>query len=58
LGLCNPVHVLAQGHVIATGSPDEIQKDDAVIDAYLGDDYLLDSDNSATRRMAIEGSTS
>jgi ABC-type branched-subunit amino acid transport system ATPase component len=58
LGLCNPVRVLAQGHVIATGSPDEIQKDVAVIDAYLGDDYLLDSDNSATRRMAVEGSAS
>ena len=58
LGLCNPVRVLAQGHVIATGSPDEIQKNDAVIDAYLGDDYLLDSDNSATTRMAVEGSAS
>jgi ABC-type branched-subunit amino acid transport system ATPase component/ABC-type branched-subunit amino acid transport system permease subunit len=40
LGLCNPVHVLARGACICTGTPDEVQADPAVLDAYLGEDYL------------------
>jgi ABC-type branched-chain amino acid transport systems, ATPase component len=43
LGLCDPIRVLARGSVIAEGSPEEIQRDPAVLDAYLGDDYMLDS---------------
>jgi branched-chain amino acid transport system permease protein len=39
LGLCDPVHVLARGLTMASGSPDRIQRDPAVIDAYLGDDF-------------------
>lgn len=42
LGLCDPVHVLARGRHMATGTPDEIQKDPAVLDAYLGDDFVLE----------------
>jgi ABC-type branched-subunit amino acid transport system ATPase component len=42
LGLCDPVHVLARGRTMASGTPDEIQRDPAVIDAYLGEDYELD----------------
>jgi ABC-type branched-subunit amino acid transport system ATPase component/ABC-type branched-subunit amino acid transport system permease subunit len=42
LGLCDPVHVLGRGRVMATGTPQEIQNDPAVIDAYLGDDFVLD----------------
>ena len=42
LGLCDPVHVLARGRTMATGTPDEIQRDPAVIDAYLGDDFVLE----------------
>jgi len=42
LGLCDPVHVLARGRTMASGTPDEIQRDPAVIDAYLGEDYDLD----------------
>ena len=42
LGLCDPVHVLARGRDMAHGTPEEIQRDPAVIDAYLGDDFVLD----------------
>lgn len=42
LGLCDPVHVLARGKTMATGTPQQIQRDPAVIDAYLGDDFQLE----------------
>lgn len=42
VGLCDPIRVLARGAVISQGSPEEIQKDPLVLDAYLGDDYLLE----------------
>jgi ABC-type branched-subunit amino acid transport system ATPase component/ABC-type branched-subunit amino acid transport system permease subunit len=42
LGLCDPVHVLARGRTMATGTPEQIQADPAVIDAYLGDDFVLE----------------
>ncbi len=47
LGLCDPVHVLARGRTMATGTPEQIQADPAVIDAYLGDDFVLE-DKAAT----------
>ena len=39
LGLCDPVHVLARGATMASGTPAQIQTDPAVIDAYLGEDF-------------------
>jgi ABC-type branched-subunit amino acid transport system ATPase component/ABC-type branched-subunit amino acid transport system permease subunit len=42
LGLCNPVLVLARGQTIASGAPDEIQRDSKVLDAYLGEDFRLE----------------
>ena len=34
--LCNPVHVFDQGAQIFTGTPEEVQTNPAVLDAYLG----------------------
>jgi ABC-type branched-subunit amino acid transport system ATPase component/ABC-type branched-subunit amino acid transport system permease subunit len=42
LGLCNPVLVLARGQTIAHGTPDEIQRDPQVLDAYLGEDFRVE----------------
>jgi branched-chain amino acid transport system permease protein len=42
LGLCNPVVVLARGDTICHGTPDHIQRDPKVLDAYLGEDFVLD----------------
>jgi ABC-type branched-subunit amino acid transport system ATPase component/ABC-type branched-subunit amino acid transport system permease subunit len=44
LGLCDPIHVLARGSCICSGTPSEVQADPAVLDAYLGDDYLLEQE--------------
>jgi branched-chain amino acid transport system ATP-binding protein len=33
------IYVMARGKVIAKGSPDEIQNNKEVIEAYLGADY-------------------
>jgi branched-chain amino acid transport system permease protein len=41
LGLCDPVLVLAQGACICHGTPDHIQRDPKVVDAYLGEDFVL-----------------
>jgi branched-chain amino acid transport system permease protein len=43
VGLCDPIRVLARGAVISQGTPEQIQKDPLVLDAYLGDDYLLEA---------------
>jgi branched-chain amino acid transport system permease protein len=41
LGLCDPVLVLASGACICQGAPDHIQRDPKVLDAYLGEDFVL-----------------
>jgi branched-chain amino acid transport system permease protein len=43
LGLCNPVHVLARGACLCSGTPDAVQHDPAVLDAYLGEEYLVEA---------------
>ena len=34
--VCSYVHVLDFGRIIASGTPDEVQRNSAVLDAYLG----------------------
>ena len=54
VGLCDPIRVLARGAVIAEGSPEQIQKDPLVLDAYLGDDYLLEAPSKSTNTPVVE----
>jgi branched-chain amino acid transport system ATP-binding protein/branched-chain amino acid transport system permease protein len=42
LGLCEPVCVLARGRMICQGTPQVVQADPAVLDAYLGEDFKLE----------------
>jgi ABC-type branched-subunit amino acid transport system ATPase component/ABC-type branched-subunit amino acid transport system permease subunit len=43
MGLCDPVRVLARGTTICEGSPEEVQKDQCVLEAYLGGDFTLEA---------------
>ena len=54
VGLCDPIRVLARGAVIAQGTPEQIQKDPLVLDAYLGDDYLLEAPSKGTSVSVVE----
>lgn len=47
LGICNPVHVLGRGRIMASGTAEEVKNDPAVIDAYLGEDFRTEQE---TRR--------
>ena len=49
--LCDPVIVMAEGAVLATGSADAVRADEAVIEAYLGTGLK----NKKTRRIARSG---
>lgn len=51
MGVCDQVMVLDFGRLIASGSPDEVRTNPAVIAAYLGDDREGSSDE-APRSMA------
>jgi ABC-type branched-subunit amino acid transport system ATPase component/ABC-type branched-subunit amino acid transport system permease subunit len=55
VGLCDPIRVLARGAVISQGTPEQIQQDPLVLDAYLGDDYLLEAPPKNVHVPATEG---
>jgi ABC-type branched-subunit amino acid transport system ATPase component/ABC-type branched-subunit amino acid transport system permease subunit len=44
LGLCDPIHVLARGSCICSGTPSHVQADPDVLDAYLGEDFALEQE--------------
>ncbi|CAN5615078.1 branched-chain amino acid ABC transporter ATP-binding protein/permease [soil metagenome] len=57
VGLCDPIRVLARGAMIASGTPGQIQKDPVVLDAYLGDDYLLEAPSKASSISVVKGNS-
>jgi ABC-type branched-subunit amino acid transport system ATPase component/ABC-type branched-subunit amino acid transport system permease subunit len=46
LDLCPRVHVLSRGSTMASGTPQQIQANQAVIDAYLGDNFDLEPEGA------------
>ena len=36
MNLCHPINVLVDGHKMTEGSPEEVQNDERVVEAYLG----------------------
>ncbi len=40
MGLCSTVHVLDRGRLIASGTPEQVQRAPAVVEAYIGDEAL------------------
>jgi branched-chain amino acid transport system ATP-binding protein len=47
MNLCDRVHVLDFGRVIASGAPDQIRDNRAVTDAYLGEELHDEGSASA-----------
>ena len=43
--LCNPVIVMAEGSVLFEGTPDEVKKDEKVIESYLGRGSKIKDEN-------------
>jgi branched-chain amino acid transport system permease protein len=42
LELCDYIHVLSAGEIMVSGTPEEVRNNEAVIEAYLGPDTLLE----------------
>jgi len=38
--LCTPIIVMSEGSVLMQGDPDAVQRDQRVLDAYLGGQYV------------------
>jgi sulfate-transporting ATPase len=52
MGVCDQVVVLDFGELIASGSPEQIRSDPAVVAAYLGDDSDTTADASPAGQPA------
>jgi branched-chain amino acid transport system permease protein len=58
LGLCDPVIVFSHGTSIAEGVPDDIRRDPAVLDAYLGDEWIVPTPGDPPARSTASPLTS
>jgi branched-chain amino acid transport system ATP-binding protein len=41
MNLCNPIIVMSEGRKLTEGTPDEVRRDQRVLDAYLGGQYVV-----------------
>ena len=44
--MCNPVIVMAEGSVLFEGTPDEVKKNEKVIESYLGREKIQKGENN------------
>ncbi|HEY4378106.1 MAG TPA: ABC transporter ATP-binding protein, partial [Acidimicrobiales bacterium] len=53
--VCQRIHVLDFGHIIAAGSPDEVRSDPAVLQAYLGSSSAAPLDADTPALAVVDG---